>query len=181
MKFFFAAILFHLLFGRFAAAESAPSASGLQVERLQVVGTFSTARPSKMTLKVKGLELAHVFSFFPTSGVSGAGTFDGEIPFHLGGAGIIVEQGKLTSRGGGQLRYHSDAMEKGLLSDALSDYAFSTMTIDVSIDAAGIITLTCQAEGHSRALNKPVNISVTVNDDLSVLRRVIAAHFGFRA
>jgi hypothetical protein len=144
------------------------------------LGDFTLALP----LQLSGLQLASLLEAYPTEGLSGEGTIDGQLPLHWTRQGIRVEQGAIGARGPGVLRFRSErisAMGRSnpgmkLVADALDDFHYDVLRSGVDYHEDGTLILSLRLEGRNpdiekgRAFNFGINLEENIPQLLTSLQ-----------
>lgn len=139
------------------------------------------AQPSqRLTLQLRGLELAELLAVYPAEGLSGSGRLDGQLPLRIDAAGLHVEAGRLAARApGGVLQLHSERISAfgrsnpalQLATTALEDFRYDRLESDVSYDPQGQLLLALRLHGSNPALEggRPVNLTINLEENLPSL------------
>jgi len=124
--------------------------------------TIDPATPNiATTLKVDHVDLAEITRLIGPEGLSGTGQLDGQIPVTYKGDKLAVSGGKLAARGAGILSYKPGRLppqiaEAGnwmrLTLQALSDFHYDKLTLDLDKAESGEGTVLLHLEGRNPAL-----------------------------
>ncbi|MET1077430.1 MAG: YdbH domain-containing protein [Pseudomonas sp.] len=177
--------------GEYAAAQDALGKGQLKLQQahLQVLGGILSLPPTvadlaqqdlQLPLQVQGLELQRLLEAYPTEGLAGHGTLDGQLPLVVGPAGVTVRQGHLLARApGGVLQFNSPRIRAlgqanpgmKLVADALADFHYQRLSSDVDYDQQGKLRLALRVEGSNPALEngRPINLSINLEEDIPML------------
>ncbi|MEM7651957.1 MAG: YdbH domain-containing protein [Pseudomonadota bacterium] len=108
---------------------------------------FDLADPKgEVILQVTEASVEELLDTAQLEGIKGTGTLSGTIPIFVDGQIIRVENGRITSDGPGDLRYAPDTPPPGLQAgpegaglvlEALADFKYKTISIDLNGDLAG--------------------------------------------
>jgi len=118
------------------------------------------------------LDLAALFKQLDVEGLAGEGHLSGRIPLVFSGAALAVEGGHLAADGPGTLRIHSDAARRllggggestDLVLNALEDFRYSELTLDINKAFAADPRLTLSILGHNPAVYEGYPIRLNVN------------------
>jgi len=134
---------------------------------------------SSVLIDIQGLELQQLMKAYPTDGLAGNGTIDGQIPLIVNLDGVRIDQGKLEARNPGTLRFRSaelQAMAKnnpalGLLNQALDDFHFEVLKSDLNFDKDGKLILHIRLEGNNPEFEngRPVHLNFNLEQNLFAL------------
>jgi len=177
--------------GRYSAALQTPTQGKLHLQhaeaalmggKLQLApGQWSLAAESLVfPVQVQGLELEQLFILYPTEGLAGTGTLDGNLPLQIGSQGVTIEQGQLSARApGGKLQFHSERIRAlgrsnpamQLVTQSLEDFRFSTLSSQVNYDRQGKLALAIRLEGQNPAIEqgRPIHFNINLEEDIPTL------------
>ncbi|MDO9617286.1 MAG: YdbH domain-containing protein [Pseudomonas sp.] len=177
--------------GRYSAALQTPALGVLQLQhaeaalmggKLQLApGQWSMAgEPLLFPIQVQGLELEQLFILYPTEGLAGTGTLDGDLPLQIGSQGVTIEQGQLSARApGGKLQFHSQRIRAlgrsnpamQLVTQSLEDFRFTTLSSQVNYDQQGKLALAIRLEGQNPAIEqgRPIHFTINLEEDIPTL------------
>jgi hypothetical protein len=177
--------------GRYSAALQTPTRGKLSLQHVEAAlmggtlrlapGEWSLAAESLVfPVQVQGLELEQLFILYPTEGLAGTGTLDGNLPLQIGSQGLTIEQGRLSARApGGKLQFHSariralgrsnPAMQ--LVTQSLEDFRFTTLSSQVNYNPQGKLALAMRLEGRNPAIEqgRPIHFSINLEEDIPTL------------
>lgn len=120
----------------------------------------------------RGLDLTAFFALIDVEGLAGEGKLSGQIPLVFSGGAVAVEDGHLAAEGPGVLRIRSDTARRLLASggestelvlNALEDFRYSELTLDVAKELTGDPRLTLSMLGHNPAVYEGHPIRFNVN------------------
>jgi hypothetical protein len=179
------------LSGSYSAALQTPAQGQLQLRRaetalmggtLQVMpGQWSLAsEPLLMAMHVRGLELEQLFILYPTEGLAGTGTLDGDLPLQISSQGVTIERGQLSARvPGGKLQFHSERIRAlgrsnpamQLVTQSLEDFRFTILSSQVNYDQQGTLNLAMRLEGQNPAIEqgRPIHFNINLEEDIPTL------------
>lgn len=177
--------------GRYSAALQTPTHGKLQLQhaeaalmggKLQLApGQWSlTSEPLLFPVQVQGLELEQLFILYPTEGLAGTGTLDGDLPLQISSQGVTIEQGQLSARApGGQLQFHSERIRAlgrsnpamQLVTQSLEDFRFTSLSSQVNYDQQGKLALAMRLEGQNPAIEqgRPIHFTINLEEDIPSL------------
>lgn len=179
------------LSGRYSAALQTPTQGQLQLRQAEAAlmgGTLQlapgqwslAAEPLLFPVQVQGLELEQLFILYPTEGLAGTGTLDGELPLQISSQGVTIEQGQLSARApGGKLQFHSERIRAlgrsnpamQLVTQSLEDFRFTTLSSQVNYDQQGKLALAMRLEGQNPAIEqgRPIHFNINLEEDIPTL------------
>lgn len=177
--------------GRYSAALQTPTQGKLHLQhaeaalmggKLQLApGQWSmTSEPLLFPVQVQGLELEQLFILYPTEGLAGTGTLDGDLPLQISSQGVTIEQGQLSARApGGKLQFHSERIRAlgrsnpamQLVTQSLEDFRFTTLSSQVNYDQQGKLALAMRLEGQNPAIEqgRPIHFNINLEEDIPTL------------
>ncbi len=177
--------------GRYTADLHAPDKGQLQLEHAQTalmggqlrlaVGHWDlAAEPLQFPIEVEGLELEQLFILYPTEGLAGSGTLDGNLPLQISSQGVTITQGQLSARApGGQLQFHSERIRAlgrsnpamQLVTQSLEDFRFTTLSSQVDYNQQGKLALAMRLEGQNPAIEqgRPIHFNINLEEDIPTL------------
>lgn len=177
--------------GRYNADLHAPDKGQLQLEHAQTAlmggrlrltaGRWDLAAESlQFPIEVQGLELEQLFILYPTEGLSGTGTLDGNLPLQISSQGVTITQGQLSARApGGQLQFHSERIRAlgrsnpamQLVTQSLEDFRFTTLSSQVDYNQQGKLALAMRLEGQNPAIEqgRPIHFNINLEEDIPTL------------
>ncbi|MDF3196951.1 YdbH domain-containing protein [Pseudomonas sp. 1928-m] len=177
--------------GRYSATLQTPAQGVLQLQhaeaalmggKLQLApGQWSmTSEPLLFPIQVQGLELEQLFILYPTEGLAGTGTLDGDLPLQISSQGVTIEQGQLSARApGGKLQFHSERIRAlgrsnpamQLVTQSLEDFRFTTLSSQVNYDQQGKLALAIRLEGQNPAIEqgRPIHFNINLEEDIPTL------------
>jgi dicarboxylate transporter DctA-like protein len=146
---------------------------------------FDVAPPQQefaVQVNVEHLDLGQLLQVEQHRGLAGTGVLDGVIPVRLTSAGVQVHDGRLAARPpGGVIRYQpapdtaqavaaGDAQEH-LVLQALSNFHYNVLTMEMQYEADGTLHLTVQAEGQNPDWQpgRPIHLNLTVQENIPTL------------
>jgi hypothetical protein len=142
------------------------------------------ARPkNRFVVKLEGLSLHDIMELERQEGLEGTGILDGQLPVAISGAGIRVEQGRLSARApGGQIRYRPTekvgAMAKSnpslkLVVDALSNFQYQKLEATANYQPDGNLGVQVRLEGKNPGWQsgRPVHLNLNVEENIPALLR----------
>lgn len=144
-------------------------------------GTLTLGKSSQtLPVHFEGLELAALLAAYPTEGLSGAGTLEGQLPVRLGAQGLTIQEGKVFARApGGQLQFRSAGLRDygaanpalQLVVQALDDFQFDQLDSDLSYDEEGKLLLALHLSGRNPAIEEGrlINFNIKLEENLPAL------------
>ncbi|GGJ78645.1 YdbH domain-containing protein [Pseudomonas matsuisoli] len=179
------------LAGGYAASLDAPTQGSLHWQRAHLrfaQGQFELApdqwdlarNTGRTHVRMVGLDLAELLRLYPTEGLTGSGTLDGEMPVRFAGKGPIIENGKVTARSlGGVLSFRSERIRAlgstnpgmKLVADALQDFRYRALNSGVDYAEDGTLQLSLRLEGSNPAIEKgrQINFNINLEEDIPAL------------
>ncbi|HZX17744.1 MAG TPA: YdbH domain-containing protein [Pseudomonas sp.] len=179
------------LSGNYSAALQTPTQGQLQLRQAEAAlmggklqlapGQWSlAAEPLLFPVQAQGLELEQLFILYPTEGLAGTGTLDGNLPLQISSQGVTIEQGQLSARApGGQLQFHSERIRAlgrsnpamQLVTQSLEDFRFTTLSSQVNYDQQGKLALAMRLEGQNPAIEqgRPIHFNINLEEDIPTL------------
>ena len=136
--------------------------------------------PQRLSLQVRGLELAELLKVYPAEGLSGSGILDGELPVSLARDGLHVDQGLLQARApGGVLQLRSERIRAfgrdnpalQLATRALENFHYDQLEGRVSYAPQGKLLLALRLQGRNPELEggRPVDFTINLEEDVPSL------------
>lgn len=148
-------------------------------------------RPDIQTvIAIHQVDLAEIFKLIGISGLSGTGRLDGEFPLATAHGSVIITGGHLAASGSGVLRLSRDALPKqiteagasmNLALDALADFHYDTLEIDLSAGSDGSGDAALSLKGNNpavlegRAFNLNIHLSTNFDRLIDIATRSRAA------
>lgn len=177
--------------GSYSAALQTPTQGQLQLRQAEAAlmggklqlapGQWRLAdEPLLFSIQVQGLELEQLFILYPTEGLAGTGTLDGDLPLQISNQGVTIEQGQLSARApGGKLQFHSERIRAlgrsnpamQLVTQSLEDFRFTTLSSQVNYDQQGKLALAIRLEGQNPAIEqgRPIHFNINLEEDIPTL------------
>lgn len=140
---------------------------------------------------LRQIDLASVFKLVSVDGLSGSGKVDGAIPLGISRGKVIIRDGKLAASGPGVLQLRSDVLPKQITDagesmtlalQALADFHYDTLAIDLAENSSGDGTITLRLQGRNPAVldGRAFNLNVRLESNFDrlidlVLRSMAAA------
>lgn len=112
------------------------------------------------TLQVDHVDLAEITRLLGIDGLSGTGRLDGKIPLALHGGKLAIAGGKLAAREPGLINYRPSTLPPEIAGagssvelalQALSDFHYDQLSLDLDKDASGEGTVLLHIEGNNPA------------------------------
>ena len=161
----------------------------LQQAELQLLGGRLWLQPGtialdsaaqQLSLQLSGIELGRLLEVYPTEGLFGGGTLDGQLPLRLTEGAISVDKGLIQAREpGGVLQYRSEridalaASNPGMreLAQALDDFRYTLLRSTLDYRDDGTLLLGLRLEGSNPALQqgRPVHLNIALEEDIPAL------------
>ncbi len=144
-------------------------------------GTIDLASSEQLLpLQFSGFELGRLLEVYPTEGLVGGGTLDGQLPLRLREGGFSVSGGLVQAREpGGNLQYRSEristlaASNPGMreLAVALDDFRYTLLRSTLDYHEDGTLLLGLRLEGNNPALQqgRPVHLNIQLEEDIPAL------------
>jgi hypothetical protein len=163
----------------------------LRVEAIRmdfVGGQISTSpfvidpvRPTIDTVMAfRQVDLAEVFKLVGVDGLDGSGRLDGTIPIKVTPGAVVIRDGTLASSGAGVIRLNSGTLPKQitdageamtLVLQALADFHYDSLVIDLAAEAAGDGTVMLKLQGNNPALldGRPFHLNISLQSNFDRL------------
>ncbi|TWC38543.1 dicarboxylate transport [Pseudomonas sp. SJZ079] len=177
--------------GRYSAPISRLDKGQLHVQQAQAMLLGGTAQlaPDRWNLRqdsllfpleLRGLKLDRLFTLYPTEGLAGNGTLDGQLPLRISSGGIEIAQGQMAARPpGGRLQFDSERIRAlgqsnpamQLVTQSLEDFHFTTLNSQVNYDQQGTLSLAMRLEGQNPAIEqgRPIHFNINLQEDIPSL------------
>lgn len=148
--------------------------------------SFHTGRPTNnMILTAKSVELAELLAVKEFAAVNVTGTIGAVLPITVEQDGISIDGGKLTGEPpGGVIRYRAgdqptdpDASSIALVTAALSNFEYASLTSDVTYSKDGNLDLQMQLKGRNPDLDdgRPVVLNLGVENNVPQMLKSLQA------
>ncbi|SDU31073.1 intermembrane phospholipid transport protein YdbH family protein [Halopseudomonas salegens] len=133
-----------------------------------------------LPFRFSGLELGRLLEVYPTEGLEGGGTLDGQLPLKLSDGAFSVSDGLVQARNpGGRLQYRSERISElaagnpGMreLAVALDDFRYTLLRSTLDYQEDGTLLLGLRLEGSNPALQqgRPVHLNIQLEEDIPAL------------
>jgi len=187
---------------RFALVEGvAPDIPALQIAsfqtlfaggRLSIAPTVidAAAKSSQLVIALENVDLAALLAAVGLDGVSGTGRLRGVIPVKMAEAGkaVGISGGRLAASGPGILRIRSDTVKRALaqggaevalLLQALEDFRYETLTMEIEKKATGEGHILLRTRGQNPAVSagQPFVVNLNLSGNVDRLAAVAAQAF----
>lgn len=146
--------------------------------------TMSLTGKSQTTMQIDNVDLKSILEFINVDGLSGEGTIEGVLPITFEGGKARVDEGIVSSKGPGVIRYEGKATDAAAASNSQSALAFDVLrqlrfeklsaTLDGPLD--GTVNFNILFEGRSdipvktgnktQRVDSPVKYRITINAPL---------------
>lgn len=139
------------------------------------------ARPAvDTTITLDQVDLGEFFRLVGVEGLGGAGRLDGAIPLSVSPGAVIIRDGHLAATEPGVIRLDSGALPKQiteagesmtLVLQALADFHYDSLTIDLSGPASGEGTVDLKLQGKNPGLldGRPFHINIRLQSNFDRL------------
>ena len=138
------------------------------------------ALPVEIPVLVQGLQLSELMNLYPTEGLSGQGTLEGELPVIISHRGIRIDSGRLSALPpGGQLQLPADKLQgmaaaneaMALVTRAMEDFHYEMLESGISYSEDGTLVLDLQLRGSSPRVDsdRPVVLNINLQEDIPAL------------
>jgi hypothetical protein len=149
-----------------------------------------SAARHEYALELKGIGLSPLARLAEIEGLEASGQLTGTIPIYVEGESIVIESARLTSSAaGGTIRYRpavppaalARAGSGGTLAlDALRDFHFETLSLDVAGDADQALLVALRLLGRNPAVSeRPFELNFSIRGPLGALASESLAGFWF--
>jgi hypothetical protein len=139
-----------------------------------------SAARHEYALELKGIGLSPLAELAEIEGLEASGQLTGTLPIYVEGESIVIESARLeSSAAGGTIRYRpavppaalARAGSGGTLAlDALRDFRFDTLTLDVAGDADEALLVTLRLAGRNPAVSeRPIELNFSIRGPLGAL------------
>ncbi|MGM0570520.1 MAG: intermembrane phospholipid transport protein YdbH family protein [Pseudomonadota bacterium] len=179
------------LAGSYGADLAVPMTGQLVLDRAEAGfsgGTLSIApqswqlerMPVRVPVTVQGLQLSDLMDLYPTEGLAGEGTLEGELPLIISDRGIRIERGQLSALPpGGRLQLPADKLQAmaasneamALVTRAMEDFHYERLESGISYSEDGTLVLDLQLRGNSPGVDsdRPVVLNINLEEDIPAL------------
>jgi hypothetical protein len=146
--------------------------------------SYRTGKESNnLTLFAESIELAELLDIKEFAAVEVTGSISAELPLTIEADGVTVNDGTLTGEPpGGVIRYHAadseaDASALGIVTTALSNFEYASLTSDVSYSKDGDLKLQMQLKGRNPEMpdSRPVVLNLGVENNVPQMLRSLQA------
>lgn len=131
-------------------------------------------------LEIDQIDVAELFRLIDIDGLGGTGRLNGHIPMRLVGDRVRISKGALAASGPGVLRFSSDKVPKEILDagesvkltlDALRDFRYETMALELDKAPEGNGTILVKLHGHNPAVldGRPFIFNIKFESDFDRL------------
>ncbi|NQZ95183.1 MAG: YdbH domain-containing protein [Myxococcales bacterium] len=127
--------------------------------KVRTAGEIDLSAPwQDLELEVKGVDLAVLLEHLDLEGLSGTGALNGRVPLRRTAEAIEIRDGRLETVGGGTLVYRPDPGVEDLANgqedvqtvlDALSNFQYSALSLDVSGATSGQVRFLLHIAGNN--------------------------------
>ena len=132
------------------------------------------------TIALHQVDLGEFFKLVGVDGLGGAGRLDGTIPLSVGPSTVVIRDGHLAATEPGVIRLDSGALPKQiteagesmtLVLQALADFHYDTLTVDLAGAAAGDGTVLLKLQGKNPNLldGRPFHINIRLESNFDRL------------
>ncbi len=132
------------------------------------------------TIALHQVDLGEFFKLIGVDGLGGAGRLDGTIPLSVGPGTVVIRDGHLAATEPGVIRLDSGALPKQiteagesmtLVLQALADFHYDTLTVDLAGAAAGDGTVLLKLQGKNPNLldGRPFHINIRLESNFDRL------------
>ena len=137
-----------------------------------------------LLLVVNSLQIEQALSLAAYHAVTGTGSISGMLPLTLSPDGLIIHNGQLAVvPPGGVLRYQANTSIENmnpsmkLVSQALSNYHYQTLSATAQYDENGDLALAMKIRGHNPDMNngQQINLNLNLSDNIPSLLRSLQA------
>lgn len=138
----------------------------------------SSAETNQATVDLANVDLGRLLDLIGIDGVSGTGRLSGSIPMRQSGTALGIEGGRLAAAGPGVMKIRSEAVKKALaqggaevalMLDALEDFHYETLTLEIDKTFGGEGRVLLRTRGHNPAVRNGqlfvINLNVSGNVD----------------
>jgi len=135
---------------------------------------------SLLPVQVDTISIAALAELIGVDGISGTGSMSGRLPVTIDGARIAVAAGKLSADSPGTLQVKSPGARQALagtadqvdlLLEALEDFHYDELTVDVNKDLDGVAQITLRTEGNNPTVldGYPFRLNINLEGNLDHL------------
>ena len=152
-------------------------------------GTIALEVPlirSALSVELQHLDLEEIFELEQQEGLRGTGLLDGILPLTITRAGIEVHKGKLEARPpGGRIHFQPSEQtaeslsqispNMGLVLQALRNFRYRVLKIDLDYARDGRLTLQVRLEGRNPDLQKgrPIHFNLNIEENIPALIKTL--------
>lgn len=136
-------------------------------------------RDSPVLIEIDNLELQELMRVYPTEGLQGDGSIDGQIPLIVSNSSIRIDNGRLAAKQPGRISFKSPELAQmansnpglKILNQALDDFHFKVLTSDLSFEKNGKLVLAVRLEGNNPDFEKgrPIHFNFNLEQNLFAL------------
>jgi len=162
-------------------SESTLSIAGgiIKLAPFMIDSDFTGKPPIQTQLTAKSIDMEQLAKFADVKGLTAKGLISGKIPISYSDIGINFGNGQLESDGIGNFSYtppqipltlQGDDERMQLVRDALSDFQFSKLSVDINGSFDDKMKTTLKAEGKNPAMgDRPINLNLNLDGDLGAV------------
>ena len=150
--------------------------------------TYSlTAKTSQLIVRPRGIQLQLIVDLVDSEALTVEGSVSGAIPVNISGHGITAEGGRVESDPpGGAIRFPSgipglsggdDSSQVGVVTQALSNFEFESLTSDVTYTVDGDLLLQMRMQGANPDMDpdQPVVLNLGLENNVPQLLKSLQA------
>lgn len=141
--------------------------------------TLGAEQKQSMVLRLKHIQLAELIRQAQYDGLEAEASISGRLPISVEAGVMTVSDGVLSADKPGYLRYTGlsggDNQLIGVVSQALSNYHFKSLTSTVDYGVTGELDLGVRMIGENPDMQQKVNVNLNVNDDIPSLLKSLRA------
>jgi len=130
------------------------------------------AETAQATATVQGIHLAQILKLIDSSDLQATGEIHGYVPFRIADGKVAIDAGALAALGGGTLRFKSERARQilasggeqvSLMLQALEDFTYERLGIDIDKGIAGNARVALRTLGHNPSVLQGRKFQINVN------------------
>jgi hypothetical protein len=149
---------------------------------------YQDGQPFDAVIQIDGVDLAALLKLLDVEGLTGSGDLDGQVPIHIDGSGVRIDDGRIHATGPGTLRYSGQGLPGSvqagdksvtdsirLVREALADFHYTSLTLALARAPGGEGTLTAKLEGANPAVldGHPFAINIRFDANFDKLAAIL--------
>lgn len=134
----------------------------------------------RVPVEVRGVQLSALMNLYPTEGLAGKGTLEGQLPVIIGPGGVRIEDGRIAALPpGGRLQLPADKLggmaqsnqAMALVAKAMEDFHYRLLESGIHYTEDGTLLLDLTMRGSSPGVDsdRPVVLNINLEEDIPAL------------